>query len=221
MQCPRLPCLASRQSQQARCPRSGRPSLLDPWRWLQRGRMPSNCLGDRTSFSILAFPFCFWLWLLKQGLLEHKHTSCMVLDVTKRVVDQVATHDQRGPAGRRCFLHGGHVCNIPGCGQQPRFRVREADGHGPAGHRCMRHGRRVLGPKQCQLKTKQEALAPASKTCSRTDGKGWRCTRPAQDGRKFCMHHMLWRKREIANRGKKEGSPTSAAQSARGAQEKG
>lgn len=51
------------------------------------------------------------------------------------------TADHLGPSGPRCFLHGGHTCNVDGCLNRPVRRVRADDQFGSSGIRCHPHSR--------------------------------------------------------------------------------
>ena len=100
-----------------------------------------------------------------------------------------ALGDLLGPAGRACWLHGGRVCNVPGCRSQPRGRVAEADGLGAAGLRCTAHlkGQPLRqGPKRSRQPS--EPLPESAERCNCAT-KGWRCKRPRVENKKYCEHH--------------------------------
>ena len=120
-------------------------------------------------------------------------------------VDQADGH---GGAGRRCWQHGGKACGVSGCTRPPRRLVQTVDSFGPPGIRCDEHSYRCskrLGPKTNSWRRPARPARPARRmrpsgpgppeasptasVCRISDGKGYRCHRPAKRGHTLCQHH--------------------------------
>ena len=145
--------------------------------------------------------------------------GCSVPGCRKHAWGRVEETDGHGAAGRRCWQHGGKACGVSGCTQPPRRLVKTADGFGPPGVRCDDHSFRCyqrLGPKTENksrprprparparpARARQheagplrppEAARPGASVCRISDGKGYRCHRPAKRGHTLCQHHWSLR----------------------------
>ena len=162
--------------------------------------------------------------------------GCSVPGCTKIAWGRVQT-DILGPAGRRCWIHGGKTCNIPGCSARPVRRVKHADAHAEAGIRCEKHScsldragpkrprfRMSLKPNESkEFKADSGALTRPSKPqlsqlsdearCVYSDGNSWRCRRPRKGGQRVCEYH--WTKRVEYDR-QRRNKPKDARKSAFG-----